>query len=86
MKLFGLRVRPIHLKLFFPLLAVWLFSLAWSANHHVENQRYRLGFLAQGVQQVARNNAARINVGEAARITCEAAPARGSAGARVVPE
>ncbi|MCZ6558571.1 MAG: hypothetical protein O7A69_12480 [SAR324 cluster bacterium] len=71
MKIFAVRIRPIHFKITIPLLAIWVVSLAWSANHHIENQRYRLSYLAKGVQQIARRNAALINAAEAGRITCE---------------
>lgn len=67
----GRRIKPIHLKVTLPLLAVWLVALIWAAHHHLGNEHYRLGYLAGGVRGVAERNAAMIDPVAVGRINCE---------------
>lgn len=69
-KIPGLSIKPIHLKLTLPLLAVWLIALLWSAHHNISNERNRLAFLAKGVRRVAEQNAAMIDPVAVARMNC----------------
>lgn len=71
MNILGRRIKPVHLKFTLPLLAIWLAALIWAVHHHTSNERYRLGYLAEGVRGVAERNAAIIDPVAVGRISCE---------------